>query len=188
MNHPITPCPSSESPESSSIEAFFRDFAPQGRKYALAMVGNGTDADEVVQEAFLKILNANESGELPAHFQPLFFTSIRNLCIDMIRKRKTNRSLPLDQVGELAANQEVAGESAHSAERSMELLLQRLPELLRTMPAQWAAALTARLEKSKTYAEIANEMNATHHQVRTWIFRARQFLRKELKAKGNIQG
>ena len=165
---PATATTDSRAPEEEG-EALYRKYAPQGVRYARAILKNGHDAEEVVQDAFVKLYRNGESNpNLPGRF----FTTVRNLCIDLLRRRKRKATLSLDEVNEPKSQQFVVNRQ-QQAEAHVQAEIEKLPET-------WQNALMLKLQKNMKYADIAKEMNVTHAQVRTWIFRARQALRKQL--------
>lgn len=154
------------------IESWFREYAPQGQAYAKAMLRNSDDAEEMVQETFLKLMGREEPVEA-SQFAPLFFTALRNLCIDRLRRshrRETRDLADVPQPGSLSQNE------PHVARET----LNRIDAIWHELPAEWATALSLKIERSQSYSEIAETMNASHAQVRSWIHRGRQQLRRRL--------
>ena len=87
------------------------------------------------------------------------------------KTKKNHHHQSLEQIGDLISPED------SETENSLEV---KLPKLFAEMQEDWATAMKLKIEQSKSYSEIASQMNASHAQVRTWIFRARQFLRKHL--------
>ena len=173
-------------PERLSLEESYQEYAPQGLRYAFSMLRNVADAEEVVQEAFVRILRnfeVSESSEVDSlkleagRFAGLFFTTIRNLCIDSIRKQQRQSTTGLDASLEPVAKPTTTGQGDLEA---------KLTRALKAMPDLWAEALQLKVNGGLSYDEIARVMNASHAQVRSWIYRARRFLEKEL-AKAEVE-
>ena len=61
-----------------------RDLLQSGYRYALSLTHNEHDAEDLVQDAWLKL----HTGKGSIENKSLFFTAIRNLYIDRYRKRK----------------------------------------------------------------------------------------------------
>lgn len=155
-------------------------YAPKGIRYAFSMLRNRADAEETTQEAFCRLLTAHpewngNTATLESQFPPLFFTTIRNQCIDLIRKRSRRKQVALD----------VTNEPVTSAESSDQRELEsKVTQLLEQLPETWADALKLKINGQLSYTEIAEVMEATHAQVRTWIYRARRQLEAELNKTG----
>ncbi len=68
--------------------------------------------------------------------------------------------------------------------RTEQQLETQIEQWLEQLPPEWADALKLKVNGQLSYAEIADVMNATHAQVRTWIYRARRQLETELNKTG----
>ena len=161
----------------------FHDFWGWGRRYAQRLLANEADSEDVVQEAFCRLvarrsaaLSTNgsspgsefaTSGETAA----IFFKIVRNLCIDKLRRKKLQSNVDGQQWIERTPGVELHA-IAKETRQQVESALARLPE-------RWRQALLLRAYELN-YEEISRVMNCTKPQVRTWIFRARQQLSCEL--------
>jgi len=166
---------------STSLEALYCQYAPQGTRYAYSMLRHSTDAEEVTQEAFCRLLSKSTDWEVVEfesrlqNFPALFFTTIRNLCVDLIRKNRRQRQVALTAAVEPAAKSD-AGNT-----RQLEAAV---ISIMDQMPDQWSEALKLKINGQLSYAEIAQVLDVTHAQIRTWIYRARRHLETELNKAG----
>ena len=74
------------------IEAYIENLNPL-RAYAYSVVHNADDADDVVQEVAVRIIQATDAGMEIQHPKAFLFRCTRNLAIDLMRKR---RDIPQD--------------------------------------------------------------------------------------------
>ncbi|MBR6040316.1 MAG: RNA polymerase sigma factor [Clostridia bacterium] len=74
------------------IEAYIENINPL-RAYAYSVVHNADDADDVVQEVAVRIIQATDAGMEIQHPKAFLFRCTRNLAIDLMRKR---RDIPQD--------------------------------------------------------------------------------------------
>ena len=65
--------------------------------FALRHVGNGGTAEEVVQDAFVRVVQNAADFKHEARFSTWLYTIARNLCIDSMRKRALRRHPSLDE-------------------------------------------------------------------------------------------
>lgn len=152
--------------------------AARGLRFAVARgVDRGT-AEELVQEAFLRLI-PRAAEVAPGHFTGLFFVTLRHLVVDALRARTGLRVTSLDDEPELAAMAPQDLDAAPMEERLGELR-KTLHELMKTLPPRHAEALELKVNGDLSYDQIAEVLGATHAQVRTWIHRARQQLRAAL--------
>ena len=159
----------------SNSESFCEGIAPQATRYAMSIVRVWADAEEVVQEAFCRLLQSERVTD--GFDKALLFTTVRNLAIDQLRKQKRRRFEPLD-VGQ------IPNTKVHSDESSLQRLEHGVQAILKDLPDQWSDALQLKTNGGLSYDEISNVMGATHAQVRTWIHRARKQLEKDLNEQG----
>ncbi len=169
-------------PDSVEFDALFDQFGPRGLSYAHAVLSNRAEAEDVVQEAFCRLMQRIQQRRFrdTDEFAAVFFTTIRNLSIDALRKRSRGKFVSLADHHELAAPYQ------HSSD--LVWLQSEVDKAMRELPANWAEALRLRVAAELSYEEIAKVMEATRAQVRTWIYRARRRLELELaieKSQGN---
>jgi RNA polymerase sigma factor (sigma-70 family) len=79
----------------------FEEHRDHLRAVAFRMLGSRSDADDAVQEAWLR-LNRSDVGEV-RNMRGWLTTVIARICLDVLRARGTRREEPLDVDGELEA-------------------------------------------------------------------------------------
>ncbi|MGV9365920.1 sigma-70 family RNA polymerase sigma factor [Amycolatopsis sp. NPDC003731] len=84
--------------------------AERGRLRGLAyrMLGSAAEADDAVQEAWLRLNRVDSADNLAAWLT----TVVSRVCLDVLRSRKARREEPLDVVPEPVADADPAGEAA----------------------------------------------------------------------------
>ncbi|SFW43491.1 sigma-70 family RNA polymerase sigma factor [Amycolatopsis australiensis] len=100
--------------------------AERGRLRGLAfrMLGSAAEADDAVQEAWLRLTRAGSVDNLAAWLT----TVVSRVCLDILRSRKSRREEPSDVVPEPAADADPAGdvELADSVGRALLVVLDAL--------------------------------------------------------------
>ena len=93
---------------------------------ALRVTGNAADAEDVLQTVFLRVLaRGNETAVLPAAY---FKRAAVNAAVDVLRRKTTLRSAPLDAADDRPADQDTAEEAARNVEHaSVRAALEALP-------------------------------------------------------------
>ena len=164
-----------EAIDNTLVGLWFQQYSNRGVLYANSMVRSFSDAEEIVQDAFCRLLKCItvKPIETETRFRATFFTTIRNLCIDLLRRRKRRNDVSLESVSE-PATERFAPEQYHEAEKRMETLIDGLPN-------PWAEALRLKVHGTLSYEEIAKALECSKAQVRTWIFRARKQLKEEIE-------
>ncbi|MFK7767443.1 MAG: RNA polymerase sigma factor [Mariniblastus sp.] len=154
------------------------------KRYAMSIVHRWSDAEEIVQESFCRIIESSrlstKKSDVPsatANRKAMLFSIVRNLSIDLLRKKGRRRFELVDT--------NLVPQSEHGTNESrMEQLETSVQEIMNQMPERWSESLQLKLNGGLTYEEIGKVLNASHSQIRTWIFRARKKLATELKCQG----
>ncbi|MGD9844187.1 MAG: sigma-70 family RNA polymerase sigma factor [Variibacter sp.] len=140
--------------------------------FARRMVGSEADAEEVVQEALLRVwVNAPRWRPL-ASFRTWFYRIVLNLCLS--RRR---RPAPLG----LEAAEGVADTAPGPAERfEREERDRRIAEAIAALPERQRAAIVLTYREGLSNAEVATIVDTSVSGVETLLVRARRSLRRKL--------
>ena len=168
--------------------ALVREHSPRLYRLALQMLGNRTEAEDVVQETFLRAFVAIERRGFAVH------TSLRawlgriavNLCYDRLR-RKSWHDLPLEPVGEGAgpAAAEIAGWASWPDACPEQAALRGdltddLRRAMAALPPNHRAAVLLRYACDLSYREIATVLDVPENTVATWLRRAHLAMRRHM--------
>jgi RNA polymerase sigma-70 factor (ECF subfamily) len=143
--------------------------------YALGLVQDRTEAEDIAQEALFRLYRMARGGEIRSRrgsARALVFTIAHNLAMDV--HRRARNVVPLD-----ARQAELPSARAERA-----LLREQIDAALGTVSESQRCALLLREFGGLTYAEIAGTLDASTDAVRTWIYRARQRLAQLLDRDG----
>lgn len=162
--------------QSTDFVDLFREYKLKAYYYALQTVGNAEDAMDVTQEAFLRLHRHWDRRDPSRPFAPWLYSVVRNLAIDLLRKRGTRKENDIDAAAPAVSpvpNPEVAaGQKELSARLWREI--ERLPDAQRE-------ALLLRDWHGLSYDEIATATNTTVTTVNSRIHDARVRLRERLR-------
>jgi len=139
---------------------------------ARRILGNAAEAEDVAQEAMLRVWTHAPRWQPLALFRTWLSRVVVNLCLD--RKRKAPW-VDLEAAGELADPAPLAGEAAESAERER-LLTAAIAEL----PARQRAAIVLSYTEGMSNAQVAEILDTTVSAVETLLVRGKQNLRRAL--------
>ena len=135
-------------------------------------VGNRADAEELAQEAFLRILDAAVGYKPSARFTTYLYRVVANLCLDYRRKKRPEQrgDLPLSTSPHPSPDaQMAAGERQEAVRRALD-----------TLPDRQRMAVVLRYYEELSLREIAAAMDATAKAVERLLARARDCLADEL--------
>ena len=139
---------------------------------AKRFLGDPTEAEDVAQDAFLKILAAAPRYRPSAAFRTYLIRVVSRLCMDRARKMHPVYS---DEPPELPASGPSASESALHAERD-----RAIRRALDALPHAQRMAVVLRYYEGLDYRAIAEAMDTTEKAVERLLARARVALRVPL--------
>lgn len=152
------------------VDDLYRRHGPDVYRYALAVLGNHADAEDVTQTTFLNAYRALEQGVRPRKPVNWLLTITSNGIKQRYRQEKSRPR----QV-ELA--RDVAGTTADDETPSVGELLTALAKI----PPQQRQAIVLREFEGRSYTEIADILGTTISALETLLFRARRSLAEELE-------
>jgi len=155
-----------------SFERMYKRHVGDVYRYALAVLRQPADAEDVTQTTFLNAYRAFERGERPRNAQNWLIAIAHNVCRQRFRQaqRRPEEVAFDDRVGEVVPEDESKGPSADDIQRA-----------LGHLAFNQRAALVMRELEGRSYAEIAEILGISVSAVETLIFRARRALREQLE-------
>lgn len=143
---------------------------------ALRLTGNREDAEELAQDAFVKLHSALSQLSGPAHALHWLLRTITHRCIDRLRSRgRMPRLVQIDADNEPATNDAVADP----------LWARRLRSLLLQMPPVPRAVVTLRFQLDLELAEIAEVLDIPLNTVKSHLHRSLEWLRTQQAGDGH---
>ncbi len=152
-------------------EAFaelYRRHAARIYRYARRILSSEADAEDIVQESFLRFLNSLSQGKQIENIPAYLFRIARNLSINKHHSEKGKT--PLVEMSAIFEPKPVEAEEASQ-------IIQMSLELL---PCDQREALVLQVYGGLTYAEIGELMEVPVSTVRNWIVRSKAKMRVTL--------
>lgn len=149
------------------FDRIVREREKQVLRTAFRILGNWADAEDVAQEAFVRLHRQGFRFDSEAAMGAWLYRVTVNLCFD--RKRTVKPSQPLEEM--------------HTGERSAEVRLlleeqkQRLMVALSQLPVRERAAVVLREIEGLTTAEVAEILGSSEGTVRSQVSKALTHLR-----------
>ncbi len=149
-------------------------------RLAYLILGNHDEAEDVLQETFLKLIQRIKSGQFGLHngsIKSFLLTCARNLCIDRVRQRtiraKSQKQIQINNDWNLP-------ESPYSVARERDIHT-ILANALDSLPENQRLIFVLFEFKGDSYKEIADALQIPLSQVKTQLHRARRKLRQRLE-------
>jgi len=143
--------------------------------YALAyqMLGNQLEAEDVVQDTFIKLWQRKEAG---GHYEKAWLYKVaRNQCLDIIRRRKHAQEYQLAQAvgsdwsnsaSDVVLNDELSGEIGKAIEQ---------------LDEPYKSLLVMREVNGLSYQVLADALDLSLSQTKVYLHRARKQLKESLE-------
>jgi RNA polymerase sigma factor (sigma-70 family) len=176
--------------EDDKLARRFEASRPRLRAMAYRMLGSLSDADDAVQEGWLRAAGAGSDDV--ANLEGWFTTIVARVCLDMLRSRKSRREEPLDPDDAMVAGPEQEAMLADSVGLAMLVVLDKLPPAERVafvlhdtfgLPFGEIAAITGRTPASaRQLASRARRRIQGSEQPRPRLARQREVARAFMAA------
>jgi RNA polymerase sigma-70 factor (ECF subfamily) len=154
-----------------TFERLYQKHAGDVYRYALVVLRNEADAEDVTQTTFMNAYRAFANGERPRTPQNWLIAIAHNVCRQRFR---TSQRRP----NEVELNEELAGAPHEDEER---VSAEDIRRALGHLAFNQRAALVMRELEGRSYQEIAEILGLSVSAVETLIFRARRALREQLE-------
>jgi len=148
--------------------------------FAFRILRNQEEAEDVVQEIFIKLWNMREKLNDYRSIDALAATMTRNHCIDLLRKQKNEFKGEVDfnNYSNLTANSPFENMVLKETGMIIEGIIEKMPENIRTV-------LRLHDIDGKSYEEIASVTGLNVNTLRVNISRARKLIRDEFNIFNN---
>lgn len=152
------------------------------------MAGNPDDAMDLSQETFLRAWRCLDQYQFASAFSTWLYRLCSNICIDFLRKRRRQQTVPLTFEDADGEEQTYAVPDAQPLpEEQVELKLTRetLQAAMAQLLPEHRAVLQLRVVNEMSYEQIADVLDIQIGTVKSRLSRARNQLKKILE-RGNL--
>lgn len=144
-------------------------------RLALRITLSRAEAEDIVQDVLIKVWNRRDDLAEVDSIEAYSLTVCRNLSLDRLQ-RKGNDNVNLDDAPPTEADDAPPDLQMIRNER-----IDNIKRLIERLPIPQRAAMQLRDMEGKTYKEISAITGQTEEQVKVNIFRARQYIRKQIE-------
>lgn len=163
--------------DSASLIELYETHGGRMKSIAMNLLGNASDAEDAVQEAFLRIHRASSGFRGGAALSTWAYRILVNACYDAMRRGRRRPESPLPEDAALPRS----ADADTPLRLSIEQALTRLEQRERT------AFLLCEVE-GLSHREAAEILDVNANTSRTLLFRAKRKLQKELSSGGALAG
>jgi len=159
-----------------AFEKLLSRYTPPALAVARQILLDNILAEDAVQETFLRVLRSRNRYNTAEPFSRWFYTILRNICIDMLRRRKRH----LKAVNEIV--------DSFTSAPSKKTLPYDAREILRTLPASEQAVLTLRIVHDMPFHDIASAIGISTEAAKKRAQRGLKKLREKLNHSAEAAG
>jgi RNA polymerase sigma-70 factor (ECF subfamily) len=177
--------------DASAFERLLRRHRAPLFNFLVRMLGDRERAEDLAQEAFLRIVKSAGAWQEKARFKTWLYTIARNLCVDQARRDKFRRADSLDaQASDGEEDGPTLGERMPSSEagpdRSAESSQLRplLVRALMALPEEQREVFVLREQSGLAFKEIAELVGVNENTVKSRMRYALEGLRRTLESAG----
>jgi RNA polymerase sigma-70 factor, ECF subfamily len=163
--------------EPLDFDRLIAEYADRVYSVALRITGSSADAEDVLQETFLRAFEQQSSFRGEAAWATWLYRIAVNTSLQLLRARRPSEPLE-DTAGEVVH----VGDWAQDVARQVELgeLRDVLEQGLTRLPTEYRAAVVLRDVEGLTTAEVAQVLQISEAAVKSRLHRGRVLLRQYL--------
>ncbi|HDR06073.1 MAG TPA: sigma-70 family RNA polymerase sigma factor [Candidatus Coatesbacteria bacterium] len=171
--------------ERAAFERFVEEHAPEVYNIAMVLTGDRHRADELAQEAFLKLYRSLRHFDPDRSLRNWLYTVLKNLYIDSWRRENRMRTTSIDEPIPLGGGSSVpfqleSPEPDPEAAVASREVARVVRSAVSRLPKKYAMAVALCDLEGLTYEEISEVMECSIGTVRSRIHRGRKLLRERL--------
>ncbi|UCC94911.1 MAG: RNA polymerase sigma factor [Candidatus Omnitrophota bacterium] len=167
----------------TALEEIFQRYKKAMFNYALRLLNNRADAEDVVGEVFFVVTSQKYSYQPGAKFSTWLYTIAHNVCIDRIRKRrrivfiwsKYDKDSPEYTQWDIPDTKNLPDTDAEKKDTAY-----HVKKAISRLPFAQKEALILKEYHNLRYEEISKVLHCSKAKVKILIFRARERLKKKL--------
>ena len=160
-----------------NLENFKKQILPIKQKlfrFSLRIVGNSTEAEDVVQEVFIKMWKKREEWEQYHNIEAWCMKLTKNLSIDKLRSKH-------QKVTALADGMDFVAPTASPARQAeLQDSVTQVKSLMNQLPEKQRLVMSLRDLEGQSYQEIAEHLELSLSQVKVSLHRARKSIKSQL--------
>lgn len=166
----------------SSFEELFRSYYPQMKRYTLHFVPNEEEANDLIQDVFLKLWSERSSLDGKKNEVAFMFTLLRNKCLNLIKKKVIEGKYMERQIFmETERLYYLSFDQIDEFESMKDRLSLEFDSLIKEMPDKCGIVFRLRWLEGKKIKEIAAQMNISTTMVDKQLAKGMEIARRKFK-------
>lgn len=168
-----------KSGDKSGLEILFKEFYRPLVIYASQFLSNTEDAEDLVQEVFIKFWETNRFLSINFQLRAYIYQSVRNSCLNWLDKKPRVILDPIESIPELT-------EELMLDESDWKIYMDEIYRKIEMLPPRTREIFKAIVLENKKYKDVASDLGISVNTVKTAMQRALSNLRTNLSDGANI--
>lgn len=179
MPPPPNISPAIRSGDTAAFEELVRQYQPYAYSLAARMLGNEQEAEDAVQEAFIRVWRSIDRYDPAVRFTTWLYRIVTNLCLDHLRSRRRRNWVTISDDSD-ERNSDLQAGSDPSDQTSGEDLLSIIRKLSYVLPETQRTVFVLRDLQDLSIQEVCSITGLSQGSVKTNLHYARRKLREQL--------
>jgi len=162
--------------DKSAFNTIYQTYSKRILSFAYAYIKIQSDAEEIVQDVFLKVWENREKIDEYLSFESYLFTITYNTTISLLRKKVTEKQY----IAYLKSIQNTSPGNNTIPEIEFTELKEKAHQIIEKLPPRQKQVFNLNREEGLTYTEIATLLNISPNTVESHMERALKTIRKKL--------
>ena len=163
--------------EERAFEFFFRQYYAPLCYFAMSLLHHEEDAKDLVQDCFVKLWTRHAMLTKPASIRSFLYTTVKNACIDHIRKKQTERKNREMIISQLDAYEETWLNKVAAAE-----ILREIYNDINDLPPKMQKVFKLFYFEGRSNKEIADLLHTSPETVKKQKSKALGYLKQNRKS------
>lgn len=160
----------------AAFDLVYRAYSKRLYRFVYGIIKTEIDAEEIVQEVFVKIWESHEKIDNFALFDSYLFTIAYNSTISLIRKKLSEKKY----IQYIKSLQIPPQQKSAEINSDFEILSEKVNELIGKLPPRQKEVFKLHRENELTYRQIAEKLDISVNTVENHMSKALKFLRNNL--------
>lgn len=153
------------------FERLYERYYRAGIAFLVSIIKNREEAENMLQDVFLKLWLRRHQLTFDAGLQPYIFASLRNIAFDYLKRLERDEQMKKYFLLQLNESEEVEPEP----------VLTPLIQAMEKLSEKRKTILKMNIEEGKSYQEIAEIMRISKNTVKNQLVKAKQHLKSTLE-------
>jgi RNA polymerase sigma-70 factor (ECF subfamily) len=160
--------------EIHTFRHIIKSFQQKLFRFALRIVGNRAEAEDVVQEVFIKLWDKRATWDEYENLEALCIRMTKNLAIDKTRSKHYRLNELPEELGKSSGSK-----NPHKIAEQQDAVAS-VRQMMLELPEQQRLIMKLRDIDGMSYKEIGETLNVSMNQVKVYLSRARKQVRTQL--------